>query len=486
MGGGLMQLVAHGAQDVYLTGDPQITYFKVVYRRHTNFSMESIQQQFNTTPTPGQKTSCIVSRNGDLIGAMWLEFKLATGNNNNLGFASYINQVSIEIGGQKIDTHYGRWLDIWDDLTTDANKDEAMLTMLGNTSSQYTLKQGDAAETATANLTMSTAKDGNVIKIRGITSHTGDVEVTSDYYNGDSIVTISPATNPAGETITVTRTASNMFNLSVDVGVLGLGNDTDYTITIIDDADKVNGTAPTTSTIDNTKMGDCFALLPLSFWFNRNVGLALPLIALQYHEIKLNIDFADTTVWTPTTGCRLWIDYIFLDSEERKRFAQMSHEYLIDQVQREQFDVGSDQTKRLDINFNHPVKELVWVAENTAGQRQVDITQVQLKLNGHDRFYPRCGEYFRLQQPYQFHSTVPPAEDIYVYSFALRPEEHQPSGTCNFSRIDSCQMTITRYGRTTLGTAVNSTPLSNKVYLYGINYNVLRVASGMAGLAYSN
>ena len=486
MGGGLMQLVAHGAQDVYLTGDPQITYFKVVYRRHTNFSMESIQQQFNTTPTPGQKTSCIVSRNGDLIGAMWLEFKLATGNNNNLGFASYINQVSIEIGGQKIDTHYGRWLDIWDDLTTDANKDEAMLTMLGNTSSQYTLKQGDAAETATANLTMSTAKDGNVIKIRGITSHTGDVEVTSDYYNGDSIVTISPATNPAGETITVTRTASNMFNLSVDVGVLGLGNDTDYTITIIDDADKVNGTAPTTSTIDNTKMGDCFALLPLSFWFNRNVGLALPLIALQYHEIKLNIDFADTTVWTPTTGCRLWIDYIFLDSEERKRFAQMSHEYLIDQVQREQFDVGSDQTKRLDINFNHPVKELVWVAENADGQRQVDITQVQLKLNGHDRFYPRCGEYFRLQQPYQFHSTVPPAEDIYVYSFALRPEEHQPSGTCNFSRIDSCQMTITRYGRTTLGTAVNSTPLSNKVYLYGINYNVLRVASGMAGLAYSN
>jgi len=481
-----MQLVAHGAQDVYLTGDPQITYFKVVYRRHTNFSMESIQQQFNTTPTPGQKTSCIVSRNGDLIGAMWLEFKLATGNNNNLGFASYINQVSIEIGGQKIDTHYGRWLDIWDDLTTDANKDEAMLTMLGNTSSQYTLKQGDAAETATANLTMSTAKDGNVIKIRGITSHTGDVEVTSDYYNGDSIVTISPATNPAGETITVTRTASNMFNLSVDVGVLGLGNDTDYTITIIDDADKVNGTAPTTSTIDNTKMGDCFALLPLSFWFNRNVGLALPLIALQYHEIKLNIDFADTTVWTPTTGCRLWIDYIFLDSEERKRFAQMSHEYLIDQVQREQFDVGSDQTKRLDINFNHPVKELVWVAENADGQRQVDITQVQLKLNGHDRFYPRCGEYFRLQQPYQFHSTVPPAEDIYVYSFALRPEEHQPSGTCNFSRIDSCQMTITRNGRTTQGTAPGSTPLSNKVYLYGINYNVLRVASGMAGLAYSN
>ena len=489
MGGGLMQLVAHGAQDVYLTGDPQITYFKVVYRRHTNFSMESIQQQFNTTPTPGQKTSCIVSRNGDLIGAMWLEFKLNRGNNNNLGFASYINQVSIEIGGQKIDTHYGRWLDIWDDLTTDANKDEAMLTMLGNPSSQYPRKEGAAAETAAATVDFTTssggANDGNVIKITGSGAHAGNVIVTSDYYNSDSIVTISPATNADGKTIMIEGTSHNTFTLSAESGNLTLQNGTLYTVTITDQLEIINGTAPTTTTI-SANMGDCFALLPLSFWFNRNVGLALPLIALQYHEIKLNIDFADTTVWTSTTGCRLWIDYIFLDSEERKRFAQMSHEYLIDQVQREQFDVGNDQTKRLDINFNHPVKELVWVAENTAGQRQVDITQVQLKLNGHDRFYPRCGEYFRLQQPYQFHSTVPPAEDIYVYSFALRPEEHQPSGTCNFSRIDSCQMTITRNGRTTQGTAPGSTPLSNKVYLYGINYNVLRVASGMAGLAYSN
>ena len=386
MGGGLMQLVAHGAQDVYLTGDPQITYFKVVYRRHTNFSMECIQQQFNTTPAPGGKTSCIVSRNGDLIGAMWLEFKLDTGANTNLGFTSYIKSVSIEIGGQKIDTHYGRWLDIWDDLTTDANKDEAMLTMLGNTT--------------------------------------------------------------------------------------GTGS---------------SSTAPTQI---NANMGDCFALVPLSFWFNRNVGLALPLIALQYHEIKLNFDFASnaTEVWLPGE-CRLWIDYIFLDSEERKRFAQMSHEYLIDQIQSETFSLtsgaSSGDTKRLDINFNHPIKELVWVAEDSTGARHVDITNVKLQLNGHDRFYPRCGEYFRLQQPYQFHSTVPPAEDIYVYSFALRPEEHQPSGTCNFSRIDSCQMTITRSGRQIDGTS-HITASSDSLYMYGINYNVLRIASGMAGLAYSN
>ena len=407
MGGGLMQLVAHGAQDVYLTGDPQITYFKVVYRRHTNFSMESIQQQFSQTivSTAESKSSCIISRNGDLIGAMYLQYRLVTGGATTRGFSTYITDVEIEIGGQKIDKHYGRWLDIWDDLSTDANKDDGLSTMLGN------------------------------------------------------------------NTVTGVETATD-------------------------------------SSINNTT-SPAFALVPLSFWFNKNVGLALPLIALQYHEVKLNFTFpAGGTEWDEVS---LWVDYIFLDSDERKRFAQMSHEYLIDQVQfggPETFDtptIGS--SSRFVLHFNHPVKELVWVTENSGviaqdtfkvdkntsnnnleivpNTRQVDVNLVKLQINGHDRFYPRHGEYFRLQQPYQFHSTVPTAQDIFVYSFALRPEEHQPSGTCNFSRIDSCHLTLTLGGRMTDG-KLASVSLSDTLYIYAINYNVLRIASGMAGLAYSN
>ena len=407
MGGGLMQLVAHGAQDVYLTGDPQITYFKVVYRRHTNFSMESIQQQFSQTivSTAESKSSCIISRNGDLIGAMYLQYRLVTGGATTRGFSTYITDVEIEIGGQKIDKHYGRWLDIWDDLSTDANKDDGLSTMLGN------------------------------------------------------------------NTVTGVETATD-------------------------------------SSINNTT-SPAFALVPLSFWFNKNVGLALPLIALQYHEVKLNFTFpAGGTEWDEVS---LWVDYIFLDSDERKRFAQMSHEYLIDQVQfggPETFDtptIGS--SSRFVLHFNHPVKELVWVTENSSQKnantfkvdkntsnnnleivpntRQVDVNLVKLQINGHDRFYPRHGEYFRLQQPYQFHSTVPTAQDIFVYSFALRPEEHQPSGTCNFSRIDSCHLTLTLGGRMTDG-KLASVSLSDTLYIYAINYNVLRIASGMAGLAYSN
>ena len=403
-----MQLVAHGAQDVYLTGDPQITYFKVVYRRHTNFSMESIQQQFSQNVDAGSahKNSCVISRNGDLIGAMYLQYKLSAPGTGR-GFVDYIDDVEVEIGGQKIDKHYGRWLDIWDDLTTNSNKDEGLTTMLGNS--------------------------------------TG------------------------------------------------------------------SGTAPLGSTAINDARSPAYALVPLSFWFNKNVGLALPLIALQYHEVKLNFSFPDGTgVWNDVS---LWVDYIFLDSDERKRFAQMSHEYLIDQVQfggKESFatlgeDTSPGTSERFVLHFNHPVKELIWVCETDGsdtpvgtgsmsdgaaatpalGHRQIDVYNVKLQINGHDRFYPRCSEYFRLQQPYQFHSTVPVKQDIYVYSFALRPEEHQPSGTCNFSRIDSCHLTLTLGGRMRDG-KLASVSLSDTLYIYAINYNVLRIASGMAGLAYSN
>ena len=406
MGGGLMQLVAHGAQDVYLTGDPQITYFKVVYRRHTNFSMESIQQQFSQDVDAGSahKNSCVISRNGDLIGAMYLQYRIKHGGLADRGFITYIDDVEVEIGGQKIDKHYGRWLDIWDDLTTNSNKDEGLTTMLGN---------------------MTT--DGTAPKAGG------------------------------------------------------------------------------THSIDQTD-SPAYALVPLSFWFNKNVGLALPLIALQYHEVKLNFNFpAGGNDWDQVS---LWVDYIFLDSDERKRFAQMSHEYLIDQVQYggpETISATKGGSSRFVLHFNHPVKELVWITENSAdiaannftydngttsalikgGTRQVDVNLVKLQINGHDRFYPRCSEYFRLQQPYQFHSTVPVSQDIFVYSFALRPEEHQPSGTCNFSRIDSCHLTLTMGARMRLGHLATRS-LSDTLYIYAINYNVLRIASGMAGLAYSN
>ena len=329
-----MQLVAYGAQDVYLTGDPQITYFKVVYRRHTNFSMECIEQTFNGTVATGSTASATISRNGDLIGAMHLEFA-AGGGTDNTAYENVIEEVTVEIGGQKIDKHYGKWLDIWADLTDGTAKKKADLM-------------------------------------------------------------------------------------------------------------KNNGQA----------------FVPLQFWFNRNAGLALPLIALQYHEVKVIFKWGALTNATDPT---LWVDYIYLDTEERKRFAQMSHEYLIDQLQRN----NQDSQTKTRLNFNHPVKEIVW--NNTGTARSAKLT-----LNGHDRFATRESDYFTKVQRYYHHTDMVTTSTINVYSFALRPEEHQPSGTCNFSRIDNA--TIEHPSGAVDGATV----------YYAVNYNVLRIVSGMGGLAYSN
>jgi len=289
--------------------------------------------------------------------------------------------------------------------------------------------------------------------------------------------------------------------------------------------------------------------VPLEFWFCRNVGLALPLIALQYHEVKINIELETATAmvdtgfnmsdraltvknWNDVTitgaadntsnaklannlltgggstnlgldGASLWVDYIFLDTDERRRFAQLSHEYLIEQLQFTGADTVSGNTtnsmKSIRMNFNHPCKELIWVIKpdpvtvtgmtappywNNFTDRTSDnqyilgnnpVTQAKIQLNGNDRFVERKGSYFNLVQPYQHHEYTPNLfnNGINVYSFAIKPEEHQPSGTLNMSRIDTAVLS--------LASSVNGT-----IYIYTVNYNVLRILSGMGGLAYSN
>jgi len=425
MGGGLMQLVAYGAQDIYLTGNPQITFFKVVYRRHTNFSMEAIRQTFNGTATATSSTlTSTISRNGDLVSRLWLDVVMptttgATGTyvnwTNNTGHA-LVKECELEIGGQRIDRHYSEWLDVWNELT-------------------------DHDESEWIGLNKHAAKNAY------LKSNTG--------------------------------TGCPLTKLYV----------------------------------------------PLQFWFCRNPGLALPLIALQYHEVKLKLTTRTIVDMVNSNGgtiagaagatIDLWADYIYLDTDERRRFAQVSHEYLIEQVQRETGSMTG--TKSHKLNFNHPVKELIWVVRTTdyasastsvndatlnvnasastaqkndwfnyststgegdpsiiAGtSSQEGFSKLKLQLNGHDRFAERDAEYFRTCQPLQAGHKIP-SKHIYCYSFALKPEEHQPSGTCNFSRIDNAKMIFT------------NTLVTGSVIVFAINYNVLRIMSGMGGLAYSN
>ena len=487
MGGGLMQLVAYGAQDIYLTGNPQITFFKVVYRRHTNFSMESIEQTFNGSADFSKKVTCTISRNGDLIHRVYLCAVLpqitCTNSGDTFRWLNWIGHVlvktvEVEIGGQRIDKHYSDWLHIWNELTQTAEKQSGYENMVGNV----------------PRLTQ---------QIEG-----GGQEVPSDY--------------PCDRNSCIP----------------------DYTLYI-----------------------------PLQFWFCRNPGLALPLIALQYHEVKINIEFREarscfngTGAWgnqTPSLrSASLYVDYIYLDTDERRRFAQVSHEYLIEQLQFTGEETVVSTSNKIKLNFNHPCKELVWVVQpdsnidsrNTVGgpqwfnyTDQVDKTywngtpdsaygannnlfsalsndisgsatsegaaptsswegltlgsllnttggssglplfdqgkncvfSAKLQLNGHDRFSEREGRYFNYVQPYQHHTRIP-AVGVNVYSFGLKPEEHQPSGTCNMSRIDNATLQLT------LTNDAVSCNRTCKVKVFATNYNVLRIMSGMGGLAYSN
>jgi hypothetical protein len=527
MGGGLMQLVAYGAQDVYLTGNPQITFFKVVYRRHTNFSVEPIQQVFNGAADFGRTVTCNLNRNGDLITNMYAVVQLAaTGTSSvewgyvrRLGYA-LIEETKVEIGGSKIDEQYGDWLNIWYELSHKVGQERGHAAMIGD-DDQHRVMSLEA------------------------------------------------------------RAASTLY-------------------------------------------------VPLAFWFNRHNGLALPLIALQYHDVRVTIKYrvatdcinhkgANAQVPVKMSDSYLLIDYVFLDSEERKRFAQASHEYLIEQLQftgSESLTTNTNNKYRL--NFNHPSKYLVWaphlevhdsvtqwvayaddgdwmasrerfakllwlasrtgldmtspdapvIATGTAGEvvqpviiggvndkvttligkieaqlvfadgsgnaaaslgnvvvlsnkltaedmtvpvskldcdtagnaflasngvsvvdhfnygRWVDCTAnpvstAKLQLNGHDRFQQRDGNYFNYVQPFQHFSNTP-ADGVNVYSFALKPEDHQPSGTCNFSRIDNATLNVGLAANTVTGSG------DDNLNIYTVNYNVLRVMSGMAGTAYSN
>ena len=332
-----MQLVAMGAQDVYLTGNPQITFFKVVYRRHTNFSKEAIKQEWNGS---GNSKTCTLARNGDLVQEIYMTTaatKTQTLDN--------VLSVEVEIGGQKIDKHYNAWLDIYDELFDE--------------------------------------------------------------------------------------------NAGLKTAILG---------------------------------GEGKGYIPLRFWFNRNPGLALPLIALQYHEVKIIADFTDGT------RCGgLLVNYVYLDTDERRRFAQVSHEYLIEQVQHTGPETVATDGSSVTLTFNHPVKALFWTklaAPYTA----------KLQLNGHDRLSFQSDLYFTGVQPYECGlrhnhpstTVLSPTFHSGMYSFCLKPGEHQPSGTCNFSRIDNARLVY------------SGTGCGGSVRIFAMNYNVLRIMSGMGGLAYSN
>ena len=418
MTGGLLQIVASGAQDVYLTGNPQITFFKVVYRRHTNFSLESIQQFFRNENNLdfGKSTYSVLERKADLMSGVVLELtlpELVQTNNggSNSTFVKWVDgignaiikSVLVKIGGYTVDTQSGEWMDI---------------------NSQYNVSQ----------------------------------DKRSAY-------------------------------------------------------DEMLGYSP-----NNVASKDLTLHIPLNFWFT-NPGLALPIEALQYHDVEIYFNFAnlaDMIVSDSTSSitnpiavggntakfldCKIYVDYIYLDTDEKRRIVQSSHEYLIEQVQMLNAEeiYTNDMSRKIDLFLKHPVKSLYWVISNdqytttgSIGKNNQPLNYnadnaitnkdtfklMRLLFNGSDRFTDRPAKYFRLTQPFQYFKCCP-KKTIYSYTFALRPYDLQPSGSCNFSRIDNVKMNITF-------DAATQTTSPGKLKVYAVNYNVLRVMNGMSSVVFS-
>lgn len=417
MPGALLQLAAYGVQDIYLTGNPQITFFVMVYKRHTNFAIECRELLFTGEANFGKRFYCKIERFGDLIGEMYLNVKLpdlnasATGDIvrswvNSIGHALILN-TEVEIGGTVVDKQYGQWLEIWSELTLPAEKKFAYNVMIGR---------------------------------------------------------------------------HDNFNATTQGGPLHLR-------------------------------------VPLQFWFCRNKGLMLPLIALQNAEVRINFEFRQfDELWissnpddkivqgecTNIVYASMMIDYVYLEDDERRFFAQNPHFYLIEQLQMHSealLSEKSDNVLNLD-QFNHPSKELIWVIQNSTildkrthggnewfnfsdrpfgnlsgpggGDTPKDnLQKAVLQINGQNRFEWREAEFFRIMEPYKYHLRVP-NNFIYVYSFGFCPEEHQPSGTCNFSRIDNL----------TLNVDIISGLTRPVIFIYAPCYNIMSIAGGLMGIKY--
>ena len=464
-----MQLVAMGAQDVYLTGNPQITFFKVVYRRHTNFSKECIAQTFNgsvPTTTEGSVT-CTLARNGDLVQEIYLQTTVEANPSD----------VSLALGATTLATADGVT------ATNDIN------TVFSDGDTVYFDKDIKFSDTFTlvknTNVKIGTIAAGN--KIFTLTTTAGvAINVVDAEKTDPGVLTMTK------EAITLDNDDMTDLIKTVEVEIGGQKIDKHYSqwLDIYNELFETshdlrfamtNGsqTAPNV----NTKTH----YIPLRFWFNRNPGLALPLIALQYHEVKINMTLnpARTAGAVTMSDAKLLVNYLYLDTDERRRFAQVSHEYLIEQVQH----TGPESETTVDMNFNHPVKALFWTGSGTGS---VALGAAKLQLNGHDRAAEQPHDYYHLVQPYESglgHSGKSLNNDtriwgpvvntgdhnnVGMYSFCLKPAEHQPSGTCNFSRIDNARLNL------------DGVSSSYGVYLFAMNYNVLRIMSGMGGLAYSN
>ena len=516
----MLQLSLYGSQDVLLTGSPQVTFFRTIYKRHSLFTTEAITQTFQGVADFGRKCVCPITRQGDLVTTVWLQVTLP-----DLGLYQY------------------------EAAQTPSATVPAIL------SARYT-------SSTTATITLVPPTDG--LSTKYIVTRTRDDNATTEFEGDEGSTSIDIAGLVPGRSysVTVRRVKANGSEGSesepMDVVALRWCNNVGHALirsvelniggSLIDrhygewmdivaelsmpeekraGFETMIGKYPAWDLYDNSFGGPRTLYIPLQFAFNKSAGLAIPLISLAFHDVTLNFDFREYSELiksnvpissltnergaTPTMECQLWSTFVFLDVEERRRYSTQPHEQLIEQVQflgDAPIIIDADEpnsSRKINLNFSHPVKEIVWVYNPaksynmgispsryavqgndyfnmslvTPHDGDDPIATATIQINGHQRFSPRPGSYFRLCVPYAHHTRIP-TKNVYSYSFALAPEDlHQPSGSLNYSRVDTSQLIVS------LNEAMTTNAYNGRIRVFATNFQVLRIASGMAGLAFA-
>jgi hypothetical protein len=497
VGGALIQIAGYGLQDMYLSYEPSITYFKMVYKRHTNFSTESIPQYFQNKPNFGGRYTCNIAKNGDMMGTIYLAITLPnipkiidtsyinqdTSLKNNVvtawcekvGFA-IINKVELEIGGKIIDHIWSDWLNVWYELTQRADK-RSLNEMIGNNSKNRTLYNGHGSYMLHVPIPFYFCKyPGLALPL--IALNYSDVKINVEFNNLLDVLIVGPT-----HYIVINENVVNFDTFEIISQTVN--NVTIYAKFIKYDEFlnrlyyiKINSSTTFVSGTSIVGVITKYTVMPNSVEVN------------YISKINSVINFSSITLGSTF----LYVDYIYLDNQERLKFAKSDHEYLIEYLQYDNEKSLINNNNKIKILYTNPTKALFFVSQfnyihnspyispfnyTTSYDKKLGkniITQVQFLLNGKDRITPRESQYYSYIQNYQ-HFENTPNEGINTYSFANNICEYQPSGACNFSQIEDISMVLT------VDKSVNyNNPAVARIY--ALSYNVLRIISGVAGVAF--
>lgn len=524
MTGALIQLVAYGLDDLYLTHEPQVTYFKVVYRRHTNFTAEAIVQPFINQPNFGKKSTCILSKNADLAGKATIVVtlpKVQTVNNEKAKFAwvkrvgfALIKSVEIEINGRIIDKHYGEWLNLWAELTGDlvCEKQTGFKKMIGDIPELTDFTDNKNEYTLYIPLQFWFCRSSsNAIPL--VSLQYSDVKINVEFRNASECYYLSPTHYIKCRDDIVNFVPYEYIEQNVD-GVISAGIFIYYDISY---------KRLYYHKITNEKL----LSVPVSKDFNTSLSNSTEINALlaSPRGLKYSIvgktsgyttfaEFNNSTITQTSSSIRnldiieahLLVTYYYLDEDERYKFSQSKHDYLIDQL----FftpDVPID-----NINFSgpviadHPCKLMVWVAQLDYINKEKDyfnytdsyqnklfktedlpgkvgnpvgktlINTQTITINGNQRVSMRPATYFDTTQK-QMHIKHTTSPGINMYSFALYPFTNQPSGSFNMSQFDNVRVQMLLSPIVSVGADAN-------YRCYCLCSNILRIVSGLAALVF--